>query len=722
MNYRTTIGLLVLLVVAGASAYFLLRGQTATDLAPTDVLERGEGGPIFVAADFPKGDLESITIEKAGQTIAIHREGENWRQTSPIEFPLNSWSASPLLDDALELKYTERMRPKGEKDAGDGLTLEGAGLNPPAAVITYQFAGPAKLQQVIKLGRKSISGKAYLQRGNDPRIYVVNDTLHRIVLDQQVNEWRKRSLEGPKEGNLKRLELRKGISGVTLVKSDGQWTLDAPNAGRADVETVRELMKAIDSIYVDKFVAESPKSLAPYGLDYPKLRMTVTFADDKTRVFSIGGTTDLSSDAKHYATWDSGAADSAVVFTISKTEADKFDKTVDQLRDARITPVDKVAVTAMTITQGRSAIKLEKGADGWQFARDSQPFAGDPDSIDKLVAAVTSAKAKSYVPNVEVKIPHELEVTLTATGRAEPEVLRIFAADKQSKRRMVLRNNETTGYLVPGDELAGLFEPALALRDRRILDLPRNSINLVQLKLPDGRTLRFTRTVNADDPKQEPGAWQLAGATKFETSALQSLLFELAPVKADAWITSAERPLSQLHEITLGAVDGKTSVLTVDAKDRLAALAGLDPVFRVSEALTKKLTVEFEDRTVLDAELEQLKQVTVTKAGEVIKLSRNADQQYVAQPAVTLDQAAVGALFDELAGLRVERYRPDVRLAGAEVTLKIDVARADGKQHTLLLSNKDGANLLLMLDGKGYEVSEDTSKKLRAQLLSADSK
>jgi|GEM_PF-6034854 len=716
MNFKTTIGLLVLLVVVAIAAAFLLKGSGDADLGPTDVMDKSGSGAIFSEADFPKDDLASISIAiTGGRTIEITRDGENWTQTEPVEFGLNSWSVSPLMDDAFELRYHERL--KAGKD--DAPTLEDAKLAPALAAITYKFGGDNKgVTQTLRLGKKTVAGKAYLQKGSDPRIYVVDANLHRLVLDQKINDWRKRSLEGPKEANVKQVSLSQGIKSIGAIKTNGVWSLMGPHSGRADLDTISGILKAIDSIYVDKFVADSPDDLAPFGLDYPKLKLTVTFSDNKVKTFCIGSAVDLSADAKLYATWDRGTAAGSIIFTISKSEAEKFDKTVNQLRDARITPIDAIGVSKMTIKQpGDKVINLEKGADGWTFTQPLPDFAADDENIGKLVEALTTAKAKDYSPNVEIKIPHEVEVKLTATGRSEPDILKIFALDKETKRRMVIRNNETTGYLVPGSEVGGAFEPVLALRNRLIEDISRDVVNQIEIKRPDGRHFKFSRKLDAKDPKKDPGDWGMQGHEKFESSALQSLMFDLVPIRAESWVTNKDRPLTQLFEITIGAVNGAAAKLTIDAKDNLATMEGLKPVFKVQDTLVKKITTEFEYRQVLDLKAEDIKQLTVARDGRVVTITKGEDGKYAGTKDEKINQSAAGGMFDTLAGLRVESFINQLNLPSRQILQQIDLITKDGKSHKLVFSSRKGQENAVGLDDRWFILDEDSLKKLKEKVL-----
>ena len=714
MNFKTTILLVALLLIVGASAYFLLQGAGSAELAPSEVMNLSGSGRLFVEADFPREKLKSVTIEHTdGKTIVIERDGDDWAQTKPVEFPLNSWSATPLMDDTFEMEYSERLRPGSD----DAPSLEEANLQKPLAKVTFSFAGETELTQTVHLGKQTVAGKAYLKKGTDPRIYVVPNTLHRLVLANNVNEWRKRSLDGPKEANVNQITITQGITSIGAIKTQGSWTLMQPASGRADQQVISEMLKAIDSIYVDKFVADSPEDLAPYSLDYPKLRFTVSFTNSKIKTFCIGSAVDLSKDAKLYATWDSGTDAGSVIFTISKSEAEKFEKTVNDLRDAQITPIDAIAVTDVNIKQpGGNVLNLTKGPDGWEFAAPKPGFTADHENVTKFVEAITTAKAKDYRPNVEVKIPHEVEVKIAATGRSDPDLLKIFASDKASKRRMVLRNNETTGYMVPGSEIDGAFKPALALRNRLVEDIDRSKINQIIIKRDDGRTLEFTRQVDASDANKDPGQWQLKGADKFETGALQSLLFDLAPIKAEAWIISNDRPVAQLYNVTIGTATGESHELTIDTKDNIATMKDLKPSFQVAETLVKKITTEYEYRTVLDFKTEQIKQITVRRDGKVVTITKQ-DDKYVGSDGQKVDQSAAGGLFDTLAGLRIEQYKKVSPISSRQTLLQIELLTTDSKKHTLTFSNMKDMQSIAILDSRGIELDEETAEKLKKQML-----
>src|SRR5690606_33361077 len=153
----------------------------------------------------------------------------------------------------------------------------------------------------------------------------------------------------------------------------------------------------------------------------------------------------------------------------------KFDKSADDLRDPRITPLKAVDINELTVRTQSDAYKLVKSAAGWNF-EEAQPditrpdFNADDAQTAALLDAIVKAQATGYASDGELAAPPVGTVTLSAIGRPEPDVLRIHAAD--SNTYPVYRNQETVGYRVPTDALAAVFKPALALRDREVIDLP----------------------------------------------------------------------------------------------------------------------------------------------------------------------------------------------------------------------------------------------------------
>lgn len=747
MNFKTTIVLLLLLLVVGITFYVVVLSEES--LPPPDRFSNPEeqrGHPLFASDELSTESVNHVTIAQAGTTIEFKKEGTTWNQTKPVRFPLNTWTGSRIVNDSATLRYTERFK-SGSQDAPSLDELE---LEPPKAVVTLKTEGDELRTHTIFLGRKGYGGRAYLMRNDDPVVYVVNDDLQKLIFDQDPTEWRAKTLRATGELEADHVTLNRDGQAIELIKAEGNWVFGMPHSGRADRDSIRTLLGSIGNMTINKFVADAPVDLLPYGLSPPSKTIVIKSSPVESNVpanqpgetgddslppsipktatiqtLAVGGPADLKSQV-YFATWSQGESPSNVIFTISSDSDEKLDKTVDDLRDPRITVVDAGDVQQMIIKKSDSEkINLERSPDGWSFSGDGPGYQADDQVVADLVSTIVEAKATSYVPNV---VPNEGDlraiVTLSVIGQAEPERLRVFNAEDD--QQMILRGDETTGYRLAADIVSDLFQPILSLRNRRAVDLSPDSITKISIKHPDGVVFSFSRQAVAPATQTaatQPantltlGPWQLDGHDKYESSSLDELVKELFPLRVEGWLDSADTmAVSAVDHIDVSfeAVgEGHQSIL-IDFNRRIASIAGVDMLCQISESLFKKITAEFRDRNVLPVTIDEIASVTVMK-DEVSITVKKEGSSFVNDAGDVLNEETIGKLFDTLAGLRVQRYIPEPPARSAP-NVRMEIALKDGQIIHLDVFMKEGMPPEGTNDEKWFTLDAETVQTLMSDL------
>lgn len=670
MNFKTTLFLLVLLAIVGVF-FFWDMDHPGEDMDAPTVDQTKQ--PLLDARKFDKDKIASMTIEKDGKTITIIKNGSEWQQTTPVIFKLNSWSASQPGEKALALTYTEKLAP-GKKGAP---TLADVNLDKPLATVSLKFSDQTP-QQIFKLGRQGIGGRGYLMLNDDASLYVVSDDLHKAILDDDINDWRNKSLKAPAEGQVTQVTKIDSHGTLQMIKADGNWAFGGEHAGRVSRESVSGLLGAINGIYISKFVADKPADLSAYGLDKPTVKLIMQLppvdskpatdeskSDDKQeekaavkdttpryQTFIIGSAVDLKNE-RYFATFADGQGVGDVVFEISKADYDKFDKNADSLRDAQLTPLVSGDVTKIVVSRGQDVtLQLNKGPEGWGYGDPKPGYGLDQELATQLLATITDAKAQSFVVNPKFSTEPLLKVILGATGRASDDVLAVYDGDE--KHVCVVRNNETVGYNVLKDSLSRIINTQVAmLRNRTIKDWKPTDLKVVHITQPDGGSNNELHFVRSD------ASWKLEGYDKHESFAFGELLDVLAPLKADSWQTSG--PVGdKVYAVTCGN-DEMTLSMKIDPNTRVASLDEPALSFMVSQEVVDKLKAELRPRTIVDLTRDAITKVQLVTSDQNITIEQK-DGKFTAQ-GVTLDETKVGSLFDTLAGLRVEHYLTPVKIS-----------------------------------------------------------
>ncbi len=707
MNFKTTVALLVLLLLVGAYFVFVEQGTQTTHERLRVRQEHGgnvAGEPVFTADQLSTEQIDSITIQRSGGVVELNKEGADWWQTYPVRFPLDTWSVRRVIDDMAGLRFTERHA----SGSGEFPTADQAGLSPAKSSVTLRVGVDEPIEHTVHLGKSPGGGWGYARVNGEGGVYIVNDALHRLVDSESVRDWRKKSVEIPGKGTVDRVTLNRDGRVVTLHHHNGDWVLGGTTPGRADAAVVQKLLGDVGRVSISRFVDDNPSDLSLYGLDAPGSAVTIeavlpdalppnaTAADPGSEgdqapqsdapVFDsedppgpearervtlhIGAPGDLNQ-SEYFAALTRGDDGIDVVFVVSQAETTPLDTPVDDLRDPRIAAVSLADVREARVARaGSTAVQLSRSVAGWSFASPGPGFSADTVEVSEWIERVTQIKAVGYDSSVPADTQPLGVVSLSAVGRAEPDVLRVYPTESGDTLRVV-RNEESIGYLVPSSAMADLLITPLALRDRSIIDLSSETLERVDVRNSYGQRYEFSRDVSAeaetdaDAANSTPAPWRLEGHESFEANALHRLLAALQPLRVKRWLASPLDAPGASSAVPGGdaairagfqAREGRRWGLTIDPQTRIARLDDETQAFELTPESVAVFDAEFRDRTVLASPIGTIRSVAVTRGGESVTIVRATSGRYSEASDQALDEAVAAGVFDTLAGLRAERF------------------------------------------------------------------
>lgn len=760
MNFKTTIFLVILALAV--SLFFIISGGSFNISSPPPAPAK-KGTALPVAVNLDASNVQKITIEKDHKTYVLARSGAKWMEQKPVHFPVNSYSAQHIARDALSLRYVQRFTP----GASGTPSLKDVGLNPAQATVT--LSGKAG-ELTIDVGTPSIGGKGYVAIKGDKHVYAVADTLQNDVLNHSDHDWRTKSLSVPKASAANEIILRRGHQTIDLNKLHGNWFLGQKDNQRASGKKVASLLKAINDTSIQKFVSDNPKNLGLYGLVKPTIEITVhkpavasgskakkksskpaaSPLTTKTYVLRIGAAASLKH-KKYFATFSHGHKASPVVFTIQAADRKNLDKSTDDMRDPRVLTSTPDEVDDVTVSRaGKPTIHLVKSDNAFSFGKPKPKYGLDYQAAHKFIDHLTSLKASGYTANFKPRGKAVATVTVQVTGVGRGEQLHIYKAAKGGGYLSV-RNHEPVAYHLTAKAAALLFEPRLALRNKDVLNLPASKLGQVSLRRDDGVQFVFDRkappaTQATSQPTTQPGTWTLKGHKQFESNSFQNLLGDLHPLRVKKWLATPVQAGKGWMTLAIDPAKGSPHVLRVDPANRDATLTGVHDGFVVSNTLAKKLEGEYRLRTVLPADIDDLKQVTVLQgepAGKTVTpaslekslaafnpnakpvkglvIRRDSAGDYTTPGAKKLDQAADASLFDTLADLSVKRYTPNHKFGVIVRRLRVTTQSGDTVEVVCFKGDQHRAWIHGKMDGKTvsrwFTLSSDDMGSLTAKLV-----
>lgn len=549
MNVKTTVILLVLVVLCAAYVIVFHAGWFGPGDKPATTTEDDNSLTPKV------GKVQRLELDKPGEPrIALVRRDDTWHLAEPVDAPAIAWKADGTVSTVSTLRYARRHAPRDADFPKDDLTH----LSAPLRIAT--FTDDKNATYTLKVGRKvSLSKQTYVQLAGDDRVYVVDADLAE-TLKKTANDYRETAVAKFDTAQAVRVDVR-GKEAFQLVKVDDKWAIDRPVAARADQDKVKSLLDSISGISAEKFVndAPAPQDLSGYGLDAPRLAVTVELAAPKPTTAPAASpaatgtpTRPAPEKGKTITVVFGKIADKKVfarlarrpwVFQVPESKLTDLQPKLIELRDKGVLELAGKEVSRIEAAPpGDGPIKLEKLEYDWRM---STPFQGacDGQAVEKLITSLKDLKAEGFVD----KPP-----ALAAYGLAPPAgaiVLHFRGSDKTTTLQLGRKSpSGQTGFVrdaagksvaaVKSDDYDALCRSAAGYWTRTILELPRDAeIVQVDLDRPEGKfTVR----------RGESGGFKLTRpvAAATDEDNVKALLAALREVQADE-IVALEKGLPE---------------------------------------------------------------------------------------------------------------------------------------------------------------------------------
>jgi hypothetical protein len=209
----------------------------------------------------------------------IARHGEGFRARG-VRAKDGWWLAEPL-------------RAKGDDEAIGALLRNITGS--PKDAVLFENPTPAKLRElgldtpglelglvagdrsmVVRFGNKGPTHNVtYAMFEGEPKVYRVHSDVRKQA-DLDVHALRDKTVLSFDPPSLKRLELKRlGKDTVVVVHDRGRWDMAEPEPAHAAMAAVLETLYMLKDSQVKAFIEEAPADLAPYGLDSPRITVSI---------------------------------------------------------------------------------------------------------------------------------------------------------------------------------------------------------------------------------------------------------------------------------------------------------------------------------------------------------------------------------------------------------------------------------------------------------------
>ena len=302
----------------------------------------------------------------------------------------------------------------------------------------------------------------------------------------------------------------------------------APIGVKADSKEIRSILEALHLLKVVEFTKDAAINMANYGLDSPRLHVTLQIGDDSQELL-VGS--DIPDTRQVYV--KPVALDA--VYAVNREIYPTLNKTVFNLRDKRVIDFQRTATNRFEIQRrGEAKIVCAKDLKGvWQI---EEPVAlkADAEVVDDILFGVDSLKAVEFIAEKPTNLsrygldPPSLQLSFI-TPDTEPAILRLGKIRNGKVYANAL--NDERVLLVRGDLLEIVGVGIAGLRDKQIFEF--KSDDVFKLTLRHGNTQLTCQKQGVN--------WRLVSPVQEDAKngAVNSIIYRLADLTADKYLASA---------------------------------------------------------------------------------------------------------------------------------------------------------------------------------------
>ena len=355
-------------------------------------------------SDLDPRHVSEVTIETAGGTIRLVRDGVDWELRQPLRTRANAEAVAHLLQNLLTAQIMAFAPAKGAN-------LTAYGLTEPKATVTLRSESRDEPVRV-ELGGRIESGGEDVPAG----VYVRLSTRRAVVgiIPEKIgslatltpDELRDRHLLRLEPDMVDRIALRSAARPPVMLERQGETWVMAGNPNPVNGARVEAMMAAVRETPVTAFVANVASDLARYGLDHPRLR--VTFSSYASATTAESGAGELPIATVAFGAVEEGQVyamveDEPFIVTLPEAVLEKIDGEMTGLRALKVFHFPAQAVTALAVAYPekpgafRPPLSLKRSGEGWQMVVGSGRL--DPVQVESLVNTLAGLTAMRWMPD-----------------------------------------------------------------------------------------------------------------------------------------------------------------------------------------------------------------------------------------------------------------------------------------------------------------------------------
>jgi hypothetical protein len=582
MNFKTTVVLLILLIIVGGLAVYVRTSHKETPAVAVTEKNAGPGKALF---DVKADDISSIDIKPAnGEEIALKKNGNDWRLTRPVNAPAINFEVDQILTPILAMRSVSQVDPS-----------QATGLNPAKYNITLTTHAGKTIG--IAVGDRSAIGDAIYVRLQGSNMADVVSAQGSEINIKSVSDLRDKALVHVTSDKIEQVVLQdQDEPKIVLHKEGSKWQEVEPLKFNADPDVMSRVLSSITGLEAGSFLKSNPKP-AISQLDQPQVRVSFSTKPPTTQpaahpAAESGMTTirlgqyDTIRKENIYAS----VSDSPEVVKVTASHLEDFKQKPLDFRDKDVLNIDPDKVKSFTVAINKPATTqpTTQPAEMREFTIERhKPEAPDLGPAPILGPALPDGLTPGHAPATQ-PAAHAATTQPAVAGEGSPTTRPAIASTQPS--------SPTTRLAVATTQpSAPTTRPAVATTQP---SEPATTQRAVATTQP---------TTKPSDIAAAKWIFTSGGSGAAEEGQVTELLADLHPLRAEKYLdTAKERGATYtltLHVIPATAADSAEDIVLtfVDAGGQVEGLYK-DLHFTVSHSLIDKLNGDFKTKKVAPPE------------------------------------------------------------------------------------------------------------------------
>lgn len=248
---RLLLAFLILIVVIGFFYLYEIRGKRKKQRA-----EKAER----VLYNFHGKEITGLTLSFQGERVEMSKQDGLWGISEPIQYPADSQMLEQFVTSLNRTRILEFIEGKEE--------LSQYQLDPPLVVVT------PKTEDQVTWPFLSLGNEIPLKRGyfaileGKESVLVVSEEIVALISTSLFGV-RDKKLMSLSKWDLSTLKIKSEKDEMTFQKTSDGWDLIQPITFAANEEMISQILTALETSSIEKFVDEDPADLSPFELSPP---------------------------------------------------------------------------------------------------------------------------------------------------------------------------------------------------------------------------------------------------------------------------------------------------------------------------------------------------------------------------------------------------------------------------------------------------------------------